>query len=152
MQSQTLELRDIHQAVAPAFWPPAPGWWWLAAAVVLLVLWLLWWGMRRYRHRQAVLRLFDGTLAEASDNPDKVLAISALLRRAARRHQGNADRLEGAAWLALLNQGLADTPFRGEVATLLQQGGFRRDVDAQQLQALQQAARRRFLLWMGVRP
>ncbi|PJK15205.1 hypothetical protein CO613_02265 [Lysobacteraceae bacterium NML07-0707] len=152
MQSQTLELRDIHQSVAPGFWPPAVGWWWLAAAIGLL-MGLLWWrARRRRRYRQALLQLFDETLARAADNPAKVAAISGLLRRAARRHGNAADTLEGEAWLALLNQDLADAPFTGELAALLQQGGFRPEVDAQQLQALQQVAKRRFLLWMGARP
>lgn len=149
---QELQLRDIHEAVRPAFWPPAVGWWWLALGAALLILALGWWLRRRRRYRQAVLKLFDETLAQAADNPARVLAISGLLRRAARRHDQAADTLEGEAWLAFLNQSLIDAPFKAEVASLLLQGGFRADVDAQQLQVLQTLARRRFLLWMGVRP
>lgn len=149
---QELQLRDIHESLAPSLWPPAPGWWWLAAAIGVLMLALWRWARRRRQYRRAVLELFEQTLAAATDAPAKVLAISALLRRAARQHQANADTLEGAAWLAFLNQDLADQPFRDEVADLLLRGGFRPDVDARQLQALQQIARRRFLLWMGLRP
>ena len=30
-----LPLRDVHEGVAPAWWPPAPGWWLLLGAIVI---------------------------------------------------------------------------------------------------------------------
>jgi hypothetical protein len=31
------ELKDIHAAAAPGWWPPAPGWWLLALLLLLLL-------------------------------------------------------------------------------------------------------------------
>ncbi|MFC3550844.1 DUF4381 family protein [Lysobacter cavernae] len=151
MDAATLALRDIHQPPAPSWWPPAPGWW-LLAAVVLVVIAVLWfWRARRQRKRRAIAALFDQTLAAADTPAAQVAAMSELLRRAARRRDAQADRLHGDAWLAFLDHD--DKPgspaFAQGAGRLLLDGGFRREVDAAQVEALRVLARARFLQWMG---
>ena len=34
-----LVLRDVHEGLAPAWWPPAPGWWMVLGAVVAVAAW-----------------------------------------------------------------------------------------------------------------
>src|SRR5690606_21767206 len=96
-------LRDIHVPPAPSWWSPAPGWWLLAAVllVVAAVLLLLRWRRRR-RHR-AVLAMFEQHLQAATTPAEQLAAMSELLRRAARRRDPQADRLEGEAWLQWLD-------------------------------------------------
>ena len=65
-----LELRDIHAAPAPGWWPPAPGWWVLAILLaVLLVLGMLWlrrrYQRRRFR-RQGILEHGAGICSSSS--------------------------------------------------------------------------------------
>ena len=49
------DLRDIHEPVAPGFWPPAPGWWLVfGLGVVTLVLAALL--ARRWQRHRAALR------------------------------------------------------------------------------------------------
>ena len=144
---ERLVLRDIHLSNAPGWWPPAPGWWLVAGAVLLLVAGLLAWRLRRLRHRRRLLALFDRETGLA-DPAATVAAISSLLRRAARQHHPGADRLEGEAWLALLDQGRDVPRFAGTLGELLLQGAFRRDPPAEDVAALRQAARERFVEWM----
>lgn len=148
--STGLVLRDIHQPPAPAWWPPAPGWWALALGIVLLGLALWAWRRRRARARARIAALFDDALAQADTPATRVAAMSSLLRRAARRHHAGADRIEGEAWLALLDgprgRGFADGPGR-----VLLEGPFRPDVTVAEADALAPIARARFLEWMGVR-
>ncbi len=50
------DLRDIHEPVAPGFWPPAPGWWLVfggAVATLVLATFLA----RRWLQHRAALRL-----------------------------------------------------------------------------------------------
>ena len=48
------DLRDIHEPIAPGFWPPAPGWWLVfGLGVVALVLGTLF-ARRWVRHRAAL--------------------------------------------------------------------------------------------------
>ena len=37
-----LPLRDVHEGVAPAWWPPAPGWWLLLGAIMIVATLLGW--------------------------------------------------------------------------------------------------------------
>ncbi|CAN5684605.1 DUF4381 domain-containing protein [soil metagenome] len=155
MLGDGLVLRDIHAAVAPPWWPPAPGWWLLFAAVLMATaLVVAWWAHRRWRRRR-IARLFDDSLATAGSPPRQVAAMSELLRRAARRHDADADRLQGEAWLRFLDAGADPPRFAGETGQLLLDGGFRRDTDPQLdpdlLATLHAAARARFLQWMGAR-
>lgn len=142
MADPSLVLRDIHQPPAPPWWPPAPGWWLLAAIVLLAIGAWVWWAARRRRRRRAIAATFDDTVAAAGTPAAQVAAMSELLRRAARRLDPGADRLQGEAWLALVD--LPDGPGR-----LLLEGGYRREVEPQQVEALRPLVRARFLQWMG---
>lgn len=146
-----LVLRDIHMPAAPPFWPPAPGWWAVAAAVVLVTLAITWWTRRRAAHRRRIAALFDDAITTAKPGAAQVAAISDLLRRAARRRDAGADRLQGEDWLRFLDAGLPAAPFSTGPGRVLLDGGFRRDVDDSQVAALAPIARARFEQWMGVR-
>lgn len=149
-----LVLRDIHQPPAPPWWPPAPGWWLLFAlvAAAALVAWA--WHARRARRRRAVEALFDETVARADTPARSVAAMSELLRRAARRHDPRAGRLQGAEWLALLGARLP--PGDAEAldpeqapGRLLLEGAFRTDVDPGDVEALHPIARKAYLAMMS---
>ncbi len=156
MGGNALVLRDIHSLPAPPWWPPAPGWWLLATVLLALIVAAAWARQRRRRQRQAITDLFDRSVDAAGSPAAQVAAISDLLRRAARRRDAGADRLQGEAWLAFLD---AQSPSRrGSPASdefsrghgrLLLDGGYRRDVAAADVQALRTLARVRFLQWMG---
>lgn len=152
MAPATLVLRDIHQPPAPGWWPPAPGWWLLAALLLGLAVFAVWIARRRSRRKRAVATLFDDTVANAGSVPARVAAISELLRRASRRGDPAADRLQEDAWLRFLDGAeTASAPFSAGAGRLLLDGGFRRDVDEVQLAALLPLARRRYLQLMAVR-
>ena len=91
----------------------------------------------------------DDAIAEAVDAPAQVIAMSSLLRRAARRHHPDADVIEGEAWLELLDEGMPAASFRSEAGRLLLEGGYRPAIDPQHLAHLRTLARQRFLRWMG---
>ena len=144
------DLEQLQPLISPpviGFWPPAPGWWLLAAAVVsLLAAWLTWRGIRKARLRRW-RAVFDQACGDAQGNA-RVAAISALLRRASRRVQPHADRLQGDAWLQFLDAGLAQPVFMHGPGALLRDGAFRPTVDAHAVAALREHARRRYLQWM----
>lgn len=145
-----IQLRDIHLPQAPGWWPPAPGWWLLAAlalAALAIIVALLW---RRFRRRRALLRMFDERVAAAGSAPARVAAISELLRRAALGHDGAAG-LEGDEWLEFLDRGAGAPLFRGGLGQLLLEGGYRREVDETEADALRRMARARFLRLAGAR-
>lgn len=146
---ETLVLRDIHPSVAPAWWPPAPGWWLLGLVVAGLALAFAAWRWRRVVRRRRLLAQFDAEVAAAAGPAAELAAISSLLRRAARRVDPAADRLEGQAWLDLLDAGVGSPRFQGARGRLLLEGPFRRDPPhPAELAALREAARTRVLEWM----
>ena len=149
MNPTGLLLRDVHPGVAPSWWPPAPGWWLLAAAVLLAGFAVWWWLRRRRARRATILRLFDDAVAAADTPAQQVAAISELLRRAARRKDPAADRLQGDAWLQWLDAGMPAPVFSEGVGALLRDGAFRRDIDPAEVEALRDIARVRYLAWMG---
>ena len=152
MAAAALVLRDIHQPDAPAWWPPAPGWWLLAGALLVLALAAGWWQRRRRKRQRLVAALFDDALAQADSQPARVAAMSELLRRAARRCDPAADKLQGEAWLSFLDADDRHAGFTRGPGRLLLDGGFRRELAPHDVQALEALARRRFLAWMGQRP
>lgn len=145
LQPESLVLRDIHPPVAPPWWPPAPGWWIVAGIVLLLAAMATWLALRRRRQRSAIEALFDATMVAAATPSARVAAMSELLRRASRRHDRDADRLHGDAWLQFLEDGAQPPLFVQEQGRLLLEGGFRRDIDSDDADALQRQVRRRFL-------
>ncbi|HVK52452.1 MAG TPA: DUF4381 family protein [Pseudoxanthomonas sp.] len=147
MDPSQLVLRDVHSPPAPALWPPAPGWWLLAGAVLLILLVLLAWRWLRHRRRQRWLVWFDQQSRHA-DASAEVAALSALLRRAARRVDVRADRLQGDEWLRFLD-GSNGHRFSSGVGHLLLHGAFQRQVDAQAVQQLRTVARTRFVELMA---
>jgi hypothetical protein len=147
----TLVLRDIHQPPAPSWWPPAPGWWIVAAVLLLAAATVSWFAWRRRRRRRALERLFDDSVHAAPTPAAQVAAISELLRRAARRRDPRAGKLQGEDWLRFLDRGSKRALFDGDEARLLLDGGFRPEVDAVAVAALLPRARARFLEWMAAR-
>jgi integrase len=148
MADPTLVLRDIHATAAPSLWPPAPGWWLLAALLLAAGVALALWRRARARRRRRILQLFDEALAAAANAPAQVAAMSALLRRAARRRDRHADTLQGEAWLAFLDANDSSRPFTRGDGRLLLDGGFQRDADPARVATLGRLARARFLEWM----
>lgn len=158
MGDGALVLRDIHVTPAPSWWPPAPGWWIVAAVLLAVVAVIAWWRLRARRRREAIARLFDQQVDAAASPSQQVAAMSELLRRAARRRDPQADRLAGEDWLRFLDaptrerakkRAPAPRAFSEGVGRLLLDGGFRREVDAAQVESLRRLARQRFLQWMS---
>ena len=143
-----LDLHDVHPGIAPGWWPPAPGWWMLTATLLIIVAVITWWWLRRRRRQAAQLRLFDDAVDHAETPSQQVAAMSELLRRAARRRDPAADRLEGEAWLHFLDDGQPGKPFSDGAGALLRDGGFRANVAKADVAALRALARQRYLSWM----
>lgn len=154
MRGDGLVLRDIHAATAPPWWPPAPGWWIAAAALLLLAAALAAFAGWRARRRRRIAALFDDAVDAAEGPAARIAAMSTLLRRAGRRVDPAADRLQGAAWIARLDAGRKAPVFSGALGELLETGGYRAVVDADDatLERLRLAARARFIAWMDGRP
>ncbi|KAB7630571.1 MULTISPECIES: DUF4381 domain-containing protein [Stenotrophomonas] len=140
----SLPLRDVQLPPSPPWWPPAPGWWLVFGAIVLVVAGIWVWYWRRRRARQRWLDLFDAQVAQAGSPVREVAAIAELLRRAARQYQPGAERLQGNAWLAFLDEKNSRAFSEGDGALLLD-GGYRPSVDAEAVQRLRVLARRRYL-------
>ena len=143
-----LVLRDVHEGIAPGWWPLAPGWWGILGALAIVATFVAWRVVVKRRRRAGILRLFDDAVAAAGTPSQQVAAMSELLRRAARRKQANADTLEGEAWLRFLDDGMPQPVFSAGAGSLLRDGGFRADVAAHESDALRVIARQRYLDWM----
>jgi hypothetical protein len=149
MQAQELVLRDVHVPASPSSWPPAPGWWLLAAAGLLLFTVVLWMRRRRLHRLRAWQAMYDDASSKVSPAA-QIAAISELLRRAARRVDARADKLQGDEWLRFLD-GEKRKGFSGGAGRLLLEGGYRREVDATELAATLELAQARFLELMAKR-
>lgn len=146
---EDLPLRPPHDPPPPSWWPPAPGWWLVAGAVLLVLAALAWWRWRRRRYRLRCEGLFQAQLAAAKTPAAEVAAMSELLRRAVRRGQPAAVAYAGEAWLEVIEGGRRGPHFDEGQRRLLLEGGFRRDVAADEAAALRAPVLRRYLQLMG---
>ena len=147
--SDALVLRDIHQPGAPSWWPLAPGWWLVAAVIAFALAALAWLRWRRHAQRRAHARLFDTVVQHADTPGEKIAAMSELLRRAARRIDPGADKLDGDAWLDFLDRGLEQPVFAAGPGAALRDGAYRREISPLEVVALHSIVRARFLDWMA---
>lgn len=129
------QLKDIHAAPDPGWWPLAPGWWVLLAVLVLvsLAVIVIYRRYRAYQHRRAVLNEFEAVYTRYQSNPDRA-RLAAGLHRLIRRlmlatgaHQQLG--LTGEAFLGYLDDGLEGQPFREGAGTALLQAPYQRQAD-----------------------
>jgi len=126
-----LDLRDIHSAPPPEFWPPAPGWWLLGILAAVLLTLVTVWLYRRYRlyrQRQQVLAELDQLKNIDADRQaaEFTTAVSTLLRRVAlmRFARQRVASLSGAAWLRFLDETGGDGAFTSGAGQVLGQGSY----------------------------
>ncbi|MGY4516992.1 DUF4381 family protein [Lysobacter sp. HA18] len=144
-----LLLRDVHRPPAPPLWPPAPGWWLLLLAVIAIVAIVMFVRGHLARRRALITALFDDDIATADTTTARLARSSELLRRAARRVRGDADRLDGDDWLRFLET--RDLHFVDGPGRLLLDGAFRPKVDERAADEAVRLARERFVQLMGRR-
>lgn len=131
MNPTLLDLKDIHEPEAIGWWPPALGWWLLAIAVPLLIVLLVW--LYKRMTRKTALKTANKILAEikqdmASDNLQKLSALSALFRRVAISvsARNEAAGLTGQQWLAFLDRSVKGMPFSEGPGKILADAPYRR--------------------------
>jgi hypothetical protein len=123
----------------------------LFAVLLLAFAAWAWWRRRKKLRRAAIARLFDDAVSAVETPAEKIAAMSEQLRRASRRIDANADRLEGEEWLRFLDRGLPQPVFAAGAGALLRDGVFRPDIGETEVEGLHAIARDRFLRWMGAR-
>lgn len=118
----SLDLRDIHAAATPEFWPPATGWWVLTVLVIVLLtlsgrqLIRMW---RRHQLRKCILEELD---ALDDRSPAEVAAgVSTLLRRVALMcyERRKVAPLSGNAWLSFLDSTGGNGAFSNGIGNVL---------------------------------
>lgn len=104
------QLKDIHGAGHPGWWPPAPGWWLLAlmalAILVILLRWLFQWRSARQRRKAWIQELEQlNREHEPQQFPHEYLAGLNLLFRAVALKafpDTACARLQGEQWVAFI--------------------------------------------------
>jgi len=139
------QLRDIHGAADPGWWPPAWGWWVLALlAVALLALaarfgyhrWLAW---RRRRRLLAALNRISRDISPVEQPQAYLARLNRLFRVVALRAFPDTAcvRLQGADWVRFIQSRLPGSVPSGSLSALAS-GPYepRPEFDAQKLHRL----------------
>lgn len=141
------QLRDIHGAQNPAWWPPAPGWWIVAAILLFLVvmglhrlLQILRLRQRRKQWLQALQQLADN-FETNQDAQEFVADINRHMKAVALQSFPRSDcaALQGQAWVAFVAALLPDAS--AESMELLASGPYQPQVavNKQELLAVAEA-------------
>jgi len=146
--AQVLELRDIHAAPPPGFWPPAPGWWILVFLLAVLLVAGLRWLRRRYqarRFRDRVMRELETIGDRHRDNLHGLVTETGVwLRRVAlqRFPKEEVASLTGSAWLDFLDATGGAGEFRNGVGQVLETGPYHGGIQNVAVDSLLALARR----------
>ena len=105
------QLRDIHSAGDPGWWPPAPGWWVLGLLLMLLMFYLVRSAVNRLillRRRREWLHELEslGRKFDPSEHPREYLAaLNTLFRAVALKAfpETGCARLQGEEWVAFIS-------------------------------------------------
>lgn len=124
--SQLLDqLRDIHSAGDPGWWPPAPGWWVLGLLLLLVLFYLAQKVVNKLavirRHREWLRELESlGREFDPSENPREYLAaLNKLFRAVALKAfpETGCARLQGDEWVAFITSSMPEnTPHESLLA------------------------------------
>jgi hypothetical protein len=112
------QLKDIHGAAPPGWWPPAPGWWFVALVVLAVLVYLARKALRRLAVRRRRRRWLDALDAlnrrhdPVAHPGDFLAALNRLFRAVAvRAFPGTgALRLQGEEWVAFITAMMPDDP------------------------------------------
>lgn len=147
--STELPLRDVHSAVAPDWWPPAPGWWVVLALVIVAIAMFAYRGCRRWR-RERIRRRLRAELASveplAQEDPAAFLSQLAVLLKRLVIHACDRPELagvHGSAWRAVLLEVADEDPQLQAAADAVVREQYRPpDKQAVPIPALTELARR----------
>ena len=136
------QLRDIHSAPEPHWWPPAIGWWLLALLLGYSLFWLSTNGRRRWR-RWRLRRMALGQLQHLfanSSSQELAAELSLLLRRLALSAypREQVAGLHGEAWLNFLDRSGATDQFSRGPGRLLLDAPYREAADEFPAKVLQE--------------
>lgn len=120
------QLRDIHAAAQPGWWPPAPGWWLLAAILLVGLVFVLRmlgrrWAIRRRRAKLlAALEYIQSQYDPGEPSADYLAQLNRFFRVVAiRAFPDTASvRLQGSAWVEFLRSLLPDGSAADSLAAL----------------------------------
>ena len=120
------QLRDIHAAAEPGWWPPAPGWWVLAVLLIAVLTLALRFGFKKWRVQKRRKRLMAALNAipgefNPEENPHDYLAqLNKVFRVVALRAFSDtaSARLQGEEWVSFIHSLLPDGADSGSLAAL----------------------------------
>ncbi len=125
------QLKDIHAAPDPGFWPLAPGWWLLMLMLLLLILAIVYF-VKRYRilrRRRAIITAFQSVLTDHQDHSDATKMAAQLHRLIRQVMLANGEHqqlgLTGDAFLNYLDQSNDDQLFTKGIGRVLLDAPYR---------------------------
>lgn len=131
MPVESLSLRDIHLPDAIGWWPPAIAWWCIAILIpslIILTVYLYKLLTRQTAIKTAKKRLLEIKQDSVLNDGEKLIAISAILRRVAMSISAREQTasLNGQAWLQYLDNSVPDSAFTLGVGKCLADAHYRK--------------------------
>ncbi|MCX7066634.1 MAG: DUF4381 domain-containing protein [Methylococcales bacterium] len=136
MQPTQLPLKNLHLPDAIGWFPPALGWWLLVVLIPLLLMFLYWCYQRLTRKTslKTAKKILNTIKNSTANNSEKLVELSALLRRVAISVAPRAQTasLIGQAWLTFLDSSLNDAPFTKGAGRCLADAPYRQSPPSEQ--------------------